>query len=169
MISAWLIERKDARLCYAKDEYTCGAWVTFTDPNARRFATQAEAEQVIADRHLDGVIVTSHGWTDAPLKECFVCGATLTGVAAERGHGNGDCAAEVRKLRLVLGQSAAMCREHYQDGVRAAVAKVREAAALYRGHEGTTSEAPGDYAARVALDSCASNIELVLLPVPVLT
>jgi hypothetical protein len=60
------------------------------------------------------------------LKECFVCGATLTGVAAERGHGNGDCAAEVRKLRLVLGQSAAMCREHYRDGVRAAVARIRE-------------------------------------------
>ena len=88
------------------------------------------------------------------LKECFVCGATLTGVAAERGHGNGDCAAEVRKLRLVLGQSAAMCREHYRDGVRAAVARIREHIA-----GGTLV----DYSARVALDSCASNIELALL------
>ena len=53
--------------------------------------------------------------------------------------------------------------ECIREGVRAAVALVREAAALYASHEGTAAEVASDYSSRVALESCASNIELTLL------
>ena len=59
-----------------------------------------------------------------------------------------------------------VCRSSFdfQRGVRAAVALVRETAALYASHEGKADEVSSDYPARVALDSAASNIELTLLP-----
>ena len=71
-----------------------------------------------------------------------------------------------------------ICRDthDFQRGVRAAVSLVREAASIYRDRE-PVAEAPytvtnlpncdaptsPDYAARVALESAASNIELTLL------
>ena len=53
--------------------------------------------------------------------------------------------------------------ECVREGVRAAVALVREAAALYASREVTAAEVASDYSSRVALEACASNIELMLL------
>jgi hypothetical protein len=64
MVTAWLIERTHAQLCYRRDDdRRCDTrWVTFTDPTAWRFATKVEAEAVIATHRLNDVTAVSHGY-----------------------------------------------------------------------------------------------------------
>jgi hypothetical protein len=63
LTTAWLIERIDAHLCYARDGVGWGCeWVTFTDPVAWWFDTKAEAEAIINERCLFGVLPVEHGW-----------------------------------------------------------------------------------------------------------
>ena len=62
MTTKWLIERKDAQLCYSRDASSCRTWVTFTDPAAWRFDTQSDAEAVIAARDLTNVVAVNHKW-----------------------------------------------------------------------------------------------------------
>ena len=64
MTTAWLIERKDARLCYAQDGSSCLGWVTFTDPAAWRFDDRTSAEAIITERGLHALAV-EHQWVRA--------------------------------------------------------------------------------------------------------
>jgi hypothetical protein len=60
--TAWLIERVGVNLCYARDRVGCREWVTFTDPAAWRFDSKAEAEAIINERCLLGVLPVEHAW-----------------------------------------------------------------------------------------------------------
>lgn len=65
--AAWLIEMNGVLLCYSKDG-SCYRWVGFSDPAACRFATQADAEKVIAEHALPATAV-EHLWLSGPPHE----------------------------------------------------------------------------------------------------
>jgi hypothetical protein len=77
----WLIERTDMQLCYAQDGHRVG-WVTFSDPFAWRFDTQADADRIIESHKLpdvrakevemmpDYTVILPTGAPPKPLRSC---------------------------------------------------------------------------------------------------